>query len=163
MAIFLTTLKLFGGAMAAHFVIWKARLPKRQIRTLLIICTAVFLPWLVFSLVRHVLPLTVAHIGLYFWSISLSYIVTYSAIEADSPTLSLMRFIGDSGSTGRSDEEITCFMEERPFLGARLAALIKSGLVREQDDRYVVAGRKSFAFRLILSFRILYGSIPKGG
>ena len=163
MSIFLTTLALFAGSLAAHFVIWKVRLPKRQIKALLIIFTAVFLPWLALSLASHAELFAVLRVALYYWSISLCYTITYSAVEGDSPTLSLMRFVASSESEGRTVEEITRFMDERPFLGARLAALLKSGLVREQNGRYAIVGKQPLAFRLVLGFRNLYGSIPKGG
>jgi hypothetical protein len=71
--------------------------------------------------------------------------------------------VGGAGADGRSPEEIARFMDQRPFLRARLAALVNSGLVRERDDRYVIAGRESLAFRLILGFRKLYGPISRGG
>jgi hypothetical protein len=162
MPIFLTTLALFAGSIAVHVIIWKVRLPERQMRTLVVIFAAGFAAWLALSLARHAAPLTVLHVALYYWSVCFCYMITYSAIEADSPTLSLMRFVGD-GARGRSAEEITRFMDERPFLGARLAALARSGLIREQGGRYVLSGSESLAFRLILGFRRLYGSIPKGG
>jgi hypothetical protein len=163
MGIFLTTVMLFAGFMAVHFAIWKSRLPKRQIRALMTIAAVIFFPWLAVSLARHSPPWTVLHIALFYWSVNLCYVVTYSAIEADSPTLSLMRFVGAGGSDGRSAVEITRFMDERPFMGARLAALVRSGLIREQEGRYVAGATEPLAFRLILGFRKLYGSIPKGG
>jgi hypothetical protein len=163
MSIFLNTLILFGGSLAIHFVVWKVRLPKRQMKALVIIFALCFLAWLIFSLSRHVVPLAILYVALYFWSVSFCYIITYSAIEADSPTLTLARFIGTSGPKGRTGDEIVRFMDQRPFMATRLTALAKSGLIREQDGRYVISGRESLAFRLILNFRKLYGSIPKGG
>lgn len=161
--IFLTTLILFAATMSVHVAIWKVRLPRHQTRALLIICAVAFSLWLAVSLERHVTALIVLHVALYYWSISLCYIITYSAIEGDSPTLTLMRFVADSGAQGRTQEDIKRFMDERPFIGARLAALINSDLIREENGRYVITGSESFAFRLILGFRRLYGSVPKGG
>ena len=163
MPIFLTTAALFITAMVVHLLIWRVRLPKQQIRALLIIFTILFLFWLGYSLVNRTPLLFLLCVSLYYWSVSLCYTITYTAIEADSPTLSLMRFMAGGGSAGRSIEDITGFMTARPFMGARLAALAKSGLIREQEGRYVIAGNQPFAFRLILGFRKLYGSIPKGG
>ena len=163
MPILLSTLMLFSAFLAIHFVIWKVRLPKRHTPVLLIICIAVFLSWLAFSLVCYTEFLTLLHVALYYCSLSLCYIITYSAIEGDSPTLSLVRFVEDKGPGGCSPEEIARFMEERPFIGARVAALLNSGLIRKENDRYVITGSEPFAFRLVFAFRRLYGSIPKGG
>lgn len=163
MWIFLSTLFLFAATMAIHFVVWKVKLPRQQTRALLIICAVAFLAWMAVSLAHHVAPLATLTIALYYWSLSFCYIITYSAIEGDSPTLSLMRFVSNSGSEGRSPEEIARFMNDRPFIGARLAALINSGMIRKDGDRYIITGSESLAFRVILGFRRLYGSIPKGG
>jgi len=163
MFIFLSTIVLFSACIAVHIVIWRMRLPKRQMRTLFLIFLFGFVGFSAVSLARHTAPLTIAYIAIYFWSVGLSYMITYSAIEADSPTLRLMRFIGASSLEGRSAEEITSFIGQRPFVSARLIALGKSRRVREQEGRFCVSGYESLAFRLILGFRRVYGAIPKGG
>lgn len=163
MPILLNTLMLFSAFLAVHVVIWKVRFPKRHTPMLLIICIAVFFLWLAVSLACHKALLTLLHTALYYWSLTLCYIITYSAIEGDSPTLSMMRFVEDRGADGCTSEEIARFVEEHPFIGARVSALLNSGLIRKENDRYVVAGSQPFGFRLIFAFRRLYGSIPKGG
>jgi len=163
MSVFLTTLALFAGSFAVHFVTWRVRIPQRQLRALLLIFAAVFSLWLALSLGSDAALLPLLRVALYYWSISLCYTITYSAVEGDSPTLSLIRFVASSDSEGRTAGEITRFMDERPFLGARLDALVKSGLVREQNGRYAIAGKQPLLFRLVLGFRNLYGPIPKGG
>jgi hypothetical protein len=161
--IFLNTAALFAGCLAVHVIVWKVRLPKQQMKALFIIFLAGFLSWAAFSLAHRAALFAIAYVALYFWSLSFFYIITYSAVEADSPTLSLVHFIGTAGDAGRSPDEINLFMIQRPFLGARLAALARSGLIREEEGRYIISGNESFAFRLILGFRKVYGSIPKGG
>lgn len=161
--IFLNTVALFLASVTVHIIIWKLRLPARQMRALVIIFFLGFLAWLGFSLGRHADALALGYITLYYWSVSFCYIITYSAIEGDSPTLSIMNFIGSGGNQGRSAMEISGFMERRPFMGARLTALERSGLIRQEEGRFVIAGTQSLAFRVILGFRRVYGSVPKGG
>jgi hypothetical protein len=72
------------------------------------------------------------HIGLFYGSISLSYLITYSAIEGDSPTLSLVRFVWERRATGVPADDVIHFLAQRPFVKARLAALVASGLIFEQ-------------------------------
>jgi hypothetical protein len=163
MHILIHTAAIFITAWVSHFLLWKIRLPKRHVQTLLVIFTLIFLAWLGCALVRHCGLFFILHVALYYWAVSLCYTITYTAVEGDSPTLSLMRFVAASGSSGRSMEEIVSFMAVRPFIGARLAALIASGLIREQDNRYVLAREQPLSFRMILGFRRIYGSIPKGG
>ena len=163
MTIFLTTSALFLGAVMLHLLIWKIRLPKYHTRTLLILFALVLGAWLAALPLHHTDLPKLIHVCLFYTSLSLCYVITYSTIESDSPTLSLIRHLAHSGTRGVSLEEVREFLEARPFVRARLAALLHDGLVREQNGRYVLARRGSLFFRLILAFRRLYGSIERGG
>jgi hypothetical protein len=163
MPVFLTTLALFGSAFAVHFILWKVRLPKSHLKTLLLIFVVIFFGWLAWSLIHHAPLLFIAHVATYYWSVAFFYTITYTGVEGDSPTLSLMRFINGAGPAGRSLDEIEAFMAVRPFLQSRLTALIDSAMVTQVDDRYVLNGAQPLSFRLILGFRRIYGAIPKGG
>lgn len=103
------------------------------------------------------------HVTLFYGSASLSYVITYSAIEADSPTLSLIRFLAGAKAEGRSKDAVTQFMALRPFVRARLIALAGSGLIRVEGDRYIATGAQPLFFRIILGFRKIYGPISRGG
>lgn len=163
MQIFLITSALFAVSLATHLIIWRVRCPDQQIRALLIIFAAVFGLWLAGGRMFSMTIVDVLHVALFYLSISLCYVITYSAIEADSPTLSLIRFLADAKTQGRSMDEIRRFMALRPFVRARLAALARSGLIREEGSRYVAVGQPPLSFRVILGFRRLYGPISKGG
>jgi len=163
MSIFLITCSLFAVALAIQVILWKLRLPKYQMRTLLVILTVVLVLGLPAAAAFSPGYLDLLHAALFYVSVGLAYMVTYSAIEADSPTLSLMRFLAQRQPDGVAAGEVARFFAQRPFVQARLAALVQSGLIREQDGRYLLAGRRSPGFRLILGFRKLYGPISKGG
>jgi len=163
MQIFLTTCALLVVSVLAQIVLWKIRLPDQQIKALLVIFAVVFGMWLVGAIVFSMALLEVLHVGLFYMSVSLCYVITYSAIEADSPTLSLIHLLGEKRAQGCSGEEIARFLTRHSFVRARLAVLAHSGLIRDQNGRYVMAGKHSLPFRVILGFRKVYGSIPKGG
>jgi hypothetical protein len=163
MRVFLTTLVLFVAALTLHLVVWRIRLPKFHTRTLLFLFGLVLIARMV-GLVFWPMPLhEVAHVCVFYVSLCLSYIITYSAFEADSPTLSLIRHAHDAADKGMSSEEVHLFLEKRPFVRARLAALTHDGLVQERNGRYFAAGQGSIFFRVILLFRKLYGTIEAGG
>lgn len=158
-----TTCELFGIAFLLHIVVWKIRLPQRQFLTLLVIFGVVFLGWLCVLAARPLPFWDTLHTALFYISTSLCYVVLYSAFNLDSPTLSLMRFIAETRAEGRSAAEVTAFLARRPFVKGRLGQLLTSAAVREENGRYVMAGKGSPGFRFILGYRKLYGSIPKGG
>ena len=163
MHVLLTVVALLAVALSAHLILWRFRLPKAQIKALLLIFAAVLVGWFVgFGL--RALPLAeVLQIGLCYTAISLSYVITYSAIEGDSPTLSLMRVLAGRREQGVSASEVDDFLAQRPFVKARIAALLAAGQVREEEGRYVIAGSPSLFFRVILGYRRLYGPISRGG
>jgi hypothetical protein len=163
MEIFKATFVLFLLPMLVHLTLWKIRLPKNQLRALLLIFAAFLVLWAIAAFVFSVPMVTVLHITLYYVSLSLSYVAFYAAIEVDSPTLTLVHFIEQAGPNGVSSEEAGRFLAERPFFGTRITNLLESGLIREENGRFVVIGKGSLAFRLILAYRKLYGPIAKGG
>jgi hypothetical protein len=163
MTVFLTSVGLFLLSFLVHLFIWRCKLPKHQIKALLLIFAIVFCLWLFGTFIYARDLFEILHVALFYGSMSLCYVITYSAIEADSPTLSLIRFLAEGGGTGRSLAEVSQFMAQRPFVRARLSALILSGLIREEGSRYVSTGPQPVSFRVILGFRKLYGPIARGG
>ena len=163
MRVLFTTSTLLALAWVIHLFVWRIRLPRHQIRALLLTFASVFTIWM-FTLTQGSTSLLDAlQISLLYGSVSFCYIITYSAIEGDSPTLSLMNLLSEKKDVGLPEHEIREFLSQRPFVKARLAALIHSGLVRKENNRYFIAGQPSLPFRIILGFRKLYGPIIKGG
>jgi hypothetical protein len=93
----------------------------------------------------------------------LCYVITYSAIEGDSPTLSLMKSLDEQRHTGLPKDEVFHFFLARPFVQSRLEALVRSGLVKIDGERLMIARQPSMPFRVVLGYRKLFGPISKGG
>lgn len=163
MAVFTTTLGLFLAALGVHLLLWKIRLPKFHTRTLLFIFGLVLITRMALLDGWPMSLPELGHVCLFYISLSFCYVITYTAIEGDSPTLSLIRYVHNSGGRGVSSEDVHGFLAQRPFIRARIAALKHDGLLREENGSYFIAGRGSLFFRLILVFRRLYGSIERGG
>ena len=165
MRIFLTVWILFAIVLASQLIIWRLRLPpyRYQMQALLLTLSAVFGLWLLTPWAHSSSLVELLNILLSYFSLGLGYMVVYSAINVDSPTLSLMGFLAEKHGEGRSADELHLFLAQRPFVTVRLGTLVGSGLIREQNGRWVIAGKGSLAFRFILSYRKLYGPIPKGG
>jgi len=162
MTIFLTAIGLFSLGLVLHLVLWRIRLPKYHTRTLLILFASLFLVWMAGWPFWKIQWNEGLHICLFYWGLCLCYIITYSAIEGDSPTLSLLKHLSDQPK-GMSQAQVEGFFLERPFVNARLEALRHDGLVSEDHGKYFVAGKPSLFFGLILAFRRLYGQIESGG
>ena len=163
MTVFVTTVVLFAFALGVHLVLWRVRLPKYHTRTLLLLFFSLLGGWLILTPLQPITLPQIAHVCLFYTSLAFCYIITYSALEADSPTLSLVRHMAQSGAAGLSTAEVESFLSTRPFVRARLGALVHDGLVEERNSRYFVASRGSLFFQVILGFRKLYGAIQQGG
>jgi len=163
MHLFLITSAVFAVALVVHLSLWRVRMPRHHTSALLVIFALVFSLAILVLLDRTPDWPDRLRIAFLYLAASLCYVITYSAIEGDSPTLSLMRLLDARGGKGLPTTEVDHFLARRPFVKARLAALILSGHVREEGGRYRLAGPPSLPFQIILGFRKLYGPIAKGG
>ena len=159
----LTVLLLLGTSFIAHVTLWKLRVPRRPLKTLGAIFAATFCIWLVRALACAWPLLSIVRVTLLYVPVALSYLITYTAIEADSPTLSLMRFLAENRNGGRTVGEVEEFFSQRPFVKARLKVLENSGMVQNLNGTYVIVGKGPLAFQLILFYRKLYGPVFRGG
>lgn len=160
MSVFVAIVLLLGALFSVHLVWWRIALPRRQRAVLLgifLLGGLVLAPFVGLLLLQWGLePLSFVqwlNAGLALVAFALAYVVTYSALEADSPTLSLVRRIASSGSGGIREEELREFMTTRPFVGARLSALVEEGMVHERDGRIQLADHPYTLFKLVLWHR----------
>ena len=167
MSILISAIGVLVVAWCVHLVLWRVRLPKSQLKTLMVIFLAVWsaaavcllgFGWLSNGLVSFL------YFCLIYWSAALCYVITYSAMEGDSPTLSLTRHLHRSGDKGIPHEEIEEFFRQRPFVGARVKALVTDNIFIEESGGYRISSGKYLFFRLILGYRrVVFGPIKSGG
>lgn len=159
-------------AWIVHLAIWRWRLPKGQLKALLVIFAVV---WTIAAL----LVLTgfvgfgsfaagwlvgFLYFCLIYWSAAFCYIITYSAMEGDSPTLSLTRHLHRRGEEGVSHDEVEEFFRQRPFVGARVKALVTDNIFVEEEGGYRLSPCSYVFFRVILGYRrVVFGPIKSGG
>ena len=154
-------------AWCVHLTIWRLRFPKSQLKTLLAIFLSVWIAAIVLLFGSGCLAIKLInflYFSLIYWSAALCYVITYSAMEGDSPTLSLTRHLHGKGAEGISHEEIEEFFRQRPFVGARVKALVTDNIFIEESGGYRLSSGKYLFFRLILTYRrVVFGPIKSGG
>ena len=172
----MSSLFLAAGALflawIVHLASWRWRLPRAQLKALLVIFAVVW-ALAALSVLAGVAgagslapgsPVGFLYFCLIYWSAALCYVITYSAMEGDSPTLSLTRHLHRRGDEGVSHEEIEEFFRQRPFVGARVKALITDNIFIEEQSGYRLSPGRYLFFRLILGYRrIVFGPIKSGG
>ena len=154
-------------AWLLHLALWRVRLPKAQLKALLMIF---FFVWTAAVIALSVSGTALSgvlgflYFSLIYWSAALCYVITYSAMEGDSPTLSLTRHLHLRGREGVSHEDIEKFFRQRPFVGARVKALVADNVFIEEEGGYRLSPGSYLFFRVILGYRrVAFGPVKSGG
>jgi hypothetical protein len=164
---------IFSLAFFIHLVIWKIRIPKAQTKLLLKIfllalAMSLFLLWFVSSLDAEFAiyaPRGLSsyfHIGLLVISLALVYIATYSAIEADSPSLVMVMNIAKGGLKGLNKEELLESFTNEALISPRIRDLMNAKLIYSNSDKFKISKKGTLFISAFVLYRKLM-NLPKGG
>jgi hypothetical protein len=173
MSVLLWGILLFGLAFLVHVVLWKIHLPQRQTRALLLIFFGVLLIGLVLlwsaKLMLHTkfrTPETIPenlHIALFVAAFTLAYIITYSALEADSPSLVMILRIAEAGSHGLPKEQFKHQMTDELLIVPRIRDLLRDHLVYAEAGKYKLTPKGVLFARIFIVYRRILNISQKGG
>lgn len=164
---------LFLVAFFIHLLFWKFYLPKHHTKALLKIFIATLLGGIVLAwamprgLASSYMPLPRSgyeylRLSLFFISLALGYIATYSAVEVDSPSLVMILAIAKAGKAGLPQADLFKSMTDDLLVKPRLRDLVDDNMVCLDNDKYKLAPKGIFFIRtIILSRKVLRAS--KGG
>lgn len=157
MTLFLVVCVTLGVLALVHVAWWRMRAPLRQRESLM----GLFLGGGL--LLAPALAMAVPLLGLeplswvecvHAWiavaAAGTAYVVTYSAVEADSPTLGMARYIASKGKAGCDLDELRQFMRGGSFVRVRLEAMVGDGMIEEREGRIVLGRRRQTLLRLVL-------------
>lgn len=143
MIIALTACGTFALGFLIHWIWWRVRIPRRQSAALLLVLLA---SWPLGTAVVWFVPAwhtrfpwnawALLHTAEFHVACSLAYIVAYSALEARSPSMTLLTFVAEARQTGRTHEELHAALAGMTPLEARLAAM--------QRDRMLIVVAESY-------------------
>lgn len=169
------SLLLFGLAFALHLVIWRIRVPKRQTASLLILFAGVLAAgggvlacnapplgrWGIAALQGT--P-DFLQVGSFYIACTLAYIVVYSALAADSPSLVMIQQIADAGAAGLSHEKLLERASAGVLIDPRLQDLLTDRVADFDGARYRLRPKGVRLARLITFYRnTLLRRFEKGG
>jgi hypothetical protein len=72
------------------------------------------------------------------WALSLAYIQTYPAVQAQSPSLEIVYAVFKSMPRGLSREELLTTLDTRQLVGDRVEDLVANRLIRAAGDLYIL-------------------------
>lgn len=159
---------IFAASFLVHLALWKVRLPKRQVKTLLILQFSALAAsvwalsrlspnWALLGVVRPLGPVEWAQTSLFAASLILSYMITYTAIEADSPSLVIVRRVEASGARGLTKEELLADLDDAKLVLPRVADLLVDRMAVLEGGRYSTTPKGRLLARIFAFYRNLLG------
>lgn len=157
-------------SLLIQLVVWKIHFPKRQIKMLLCVFALVMTSglFIVGAITDNLGVLAVRsfleyfHICLLFISLTLAYMITYSAIEVDSPSLVMINKIAEAGSDGLDERLFMQMLNDQNLVKPRLDDLLNDKMAHYDGNKYRLTLKGMFLARLFIFYRKLLKS-PKGG
>ena len=138
---------LLGLSLIVHFFIWHIHLPRRQAKVILLLflgglCCGSYILWeyhqeiSILGLHRPGDLAQCLQLWLYYFSLTLAYMITYSAIEADSPSLIIVMRIHEAGKSGLARESLEGAMNDGILIEPRLEDLLLDRMAVLQEGKY---------------------------
>lgn len=92
-----------------------------------------------------------------------TYFILFSAIETDSPTLSLLQVVYQHRAHGIGREELLAAIAKRSYIQARIDQMLSDGMATRVGERLMPAKSGRNLLALVMSYRRLLGlSAPRG-
>jgi len=168
----LSAIFLFCLTLLLHLMIWRVKMPARGMMAFLrlsvgVFCvgTAALYGFSRFSVIStFFLPLDMVdffYFLLFFFSLVAAYIMTYSAIEADSPSLAIMLAIV-ACSDGLTRVQLDRAMSNEILIEPRLKDLVNDKLATYKNGKYTITARGLNFIGIFIAYRN-YLKLPKGG
>lgn len=153
---------VFAVSFIVHLIYWKIRLPEKQTLALIKIFYSMWIAAGIGLLLTSGNALLLGHSFIVYSSLVAAYIITYSALEADSPSLLIIKKVFEAGEKGLEPIELKSFLNDDRLIRPRLKDLVRDDLARIEDDRYFITSNGRTFIKLFISFRNLLG-LSKGG
>lgn len=164
MKVLIFNLIFFPLALFIQLAIWKIKTPKNQVATLSLIFFSVFILGMIFCshlFALQSLPEYLQAIFAYA-SLFLAYLITFSAIEVDSPSMLIINIINMAKERGVTREQLISAMSNDRLLKPRLIELNKARLIYKDKQKYKISFLGSAFIRLFIFYRNMIGA-GRGG
>lgn len=130
-----------------HWALWRVCLPRRQTLAIVLLTLtvdAVSLLSLAWSQGTFAgapgapSPVVYAHLGLFMFAMLCAYVITYSALEADSPTLVMVQMLYEARPQGLEVEKFLARLGNDVLVLPRVRDLERDGMAEVRQGRYVL-------------------------
>lgn len=153
-------------AFLVQLIWWRIRLPRYQTKTAI----AIFLATLAAVLAGLMIcgsaspliprsPWQYLHIALMHMALLCAWVITYSALEADSPTLVMVARLLKAGSDGVREADLVASMADEVLLVPRVQDLIRDKMATmDESGRYRLTSKGHLFLKMVYGYRGLTGA-----
>lgn len=162
----------FTLLLVLQVLVWRVRRPAGQYGALTVLsvvvpCLSLAGSWALQGrlAIAAVLPqgaFDYLNAGVLYVALVLAWVTTYSAVQADSPTMTMLLRIEATERRGITATELLADLGDEVLVLPRLVDLVRGGLVTLERERYVIGRRGALMARAHLGFRALL-KMEKGG
>jgi hypothetical protein len=174
MTIFIWGIGLFCAAFVAHLALWRVWLPRHHIAVLLRLYAGLLAGGLLLfpllpartSVLGAAPPRAIGellHVAVLYGSLALAWIVTYTALFVDSPSLTMLLSIAAAGPAGLPVADLDRRLTDELLVRPRLEDLVRDRMVEVRDDRYTLTGPGRRYALLFARYRLLMRLPVRGG
>ena len=107
-------------------------------------------------------PLALGHALLLALALAAAYVMTYPAIEVESPTLTIIQAIARHGPEGLARDRLFVELNDSVLVAPRIQDLLDENLATREGGRYRLTGKGRTLARIFVTWRTILGA-PKGG
>lgn len=161
-------MSLLLAGLGLHLALWRLRLPENQLATLLKLFFLVLVGWLGLNAGLALagarafgLPLALAPclmVALFFQATSWAYVVLYTTIEADSPSITILQALHAAGPKGLTEAELLHRTGMERFFDARIARMEADGMLQRTPEGFAPRGSGSALLGLVQLWRRIMGA-----
>lgn len=103
------------------------------------------------------------HIFLFVTSFTLAYMITYSALEADSPSLVMIMSIANAGPNGLPKEQFEQLMTDEMLSIPRIRDLLRDKMIFVEKGKYKLTLKGLVFVHIFIVYRHILNISQKGG
>jgi len=155
---------LFILAFIVHLIIWKIRVPERQIRALVLIFFMVFIMGVVaFIFLSKSNSFFFDNGGLnasqyitlsiLFLSLTAAYFFLYAGLIDEGPSLTIILNIAQAGERGIKREHLEELITKDTFMSPRIKFLVEGNFASKIGDKFVIAKKGKFFLSIVCKLR----------
>jgi len=166
--VFMCGLALLLGMLLVHVLRWKLALPRNQLAALLKLILAAAALWLGANIGLELagwrlgpLPLPVAACVLvlfFYMALALGYVMLFSTIDADSPSINILLVLHASGAHGIPSGELARRTGMGRFFASRIDRMLADRMIAREGEGYVAAPKGLFLLRVVGLWRVVMGA-----